>query len=173
MPSPSAPRRPHRLEKHGDVRVDDYYWLRDREDPEVRAYLDAENAWVRGELAHTEALQEELFEEIKGRIKQTDMSVPYREGAYLYHRRYEDGREYPIYCRRALGAAGEQGDEEVLLDVNAVAEGHRLLRGGLVRGESGRAAACVRCRHGRSAPVRHSVSGTWTRVASCPTSSRT
>ena len=124
MPSPSAPRRPHRLEKHGDVRVDDYYWLRDREDPEVRAYLDAENAWVRGELAHTEALQEELFEEIKGRIKQTDMSVPYREGAYLYHRRYEDGREYPIYCRRALGAAGEQGDEEVLLDVNAVAEGH-------------------------------------------------
>ena len=124
MPSPSAPRRPHRLEKHGDVRVDEYYWLRDREDPEVRAYLDAENAWVRGELAHTEALQEELFEEIKGRIKQTDMSVPYREGAYLYHRRYEDGREYPVYCRRALGAAGAQGDEEVLLDVNAVAEGH-------------------------------------------------
>ena len=124
MPSPSAPRRPHRLEKHGDVRVDDYYWLRDREDPEVRACLDAENAWVRGELAHTEALQEELFEEIKGRIKQTDMSVPYREGAYLYHRRYEDGREYPVYCRRALGAGGEQGEEKVLLDVNAVAEGH-------------------------------------------------
>ncbi|MXY16813.1 MAG: S9 family peptidase, partial [Acidobacteria bacterium] len=119
-----APRRPHRLEKHGDVRVDDYYWLRDRQDPEVRAYLDAENAWLRGELAHTEALQEELFEEIKGRIKQTDMSVPYREGAYLYHRRYEDGREYPIYCRRALGAGGAEGDEEVLLDVNAVAEGH-------------------------------------------------
>ena len=124
MPPPSAPRRPHSLEKHGDVRVDEYYWLRDREDPEVRAYLDAENAWVRADLAHTDALQEELFEEIKGRIKQTDMSVPYREGAYLYHRRYEDGREYPIYCRRALGAAGEQGDEEVLLDVNAVAEGH-------------------------------------------------
>ena len=118
------PRRPHSLEKHGDVRVDEYYWLRDREDPEVRAYLDAENAWVRADLAHTEALQEELFEEIKGRIKQTDMSVPYREGAYLYHRRYEDGREYPIYCRRALGAAGAQGEEEVLLDVNAVAEGH-------------------------------------------------
>ena len=124
MPPPRAPRRPHRLEKHGDVRVDEYYWLRDREDPEVRAYLDAENAWLRGELAHTEALQEELFEEIKGRIRQTDMSVPYREGAYLYHRRYEDGREYPLYCRRALDAAGAQGDEEVLLDVNAVAEGH-------------------------------------------------
>ena len=124
MPPPRAPRRPHRLEKHGDVRVDEYYWLRDREDPEVRAYLDAENAWLRGELAHTEALQEELFEEIKGRIRQTDMSAPYREGAYLYHHRFEDGREYPIYCRRALGAGGAEGDEEVLLDVNAVAEGH-------------------------------------------------
>ena len=141
MPPPRAHRRPHRLEKHGDVRIDDYYWLRDRDDPEVRALLEAENAWVREELAHTEALQKALFEEIKGRIRQTDMSVPYREGAYRYHRRYEDGREYPVYCRRALDAggaegaggakgaggaegAGAEGAEEVLLDVNVLAEGH-------------------------------------------------
>ena len=124
MPPPRAPQRPHRLEKHGDVRLDDYYWLRNREDPAVRAYLEAESAWLRESLAHTAAHEEQLFEEIKRRIRQTDMSVPYREGAYLYHRRYEDGREYPIHCRRALAAGGAPGGEEVILDVNAVAAGH-------------------------------------------------
>ena len=124
MPPPRAPQRPHRLEKHGDVRRDDYYWLRNREDPAVHAYLEAENAWLRESLAHTAALEEQLFEEIKGRIRQTDMSVPYREGAYLYHRRYEDGREYPIHCRRALAAGGAPAEEEVVLDGNAVAAGH-------------------------------------------------
>ena len=124
MPPPRAPQRPHRLEKHGDVRRDDYYWLRNREDPAVRAYLEAENAWLRESLAHTAALEEQLFEEIKGRIRQTDMSVPYREGAYLYHRRYEDGREYPIHCRRALATGGAPAEEEVVLDGNAVAAGH-------------------------------------------------
>ena len=106
------------------MRLDDYYWLRDREDPAVRAYLEAENAWLRESLAHTAALEDQLFEEIKGRIRQTDMSVPYREGAFLYHRRYEDGRDYPIHCRRALDGAGVPGPEEVILDVNAVAAGH-------------------------------------------------
>ena len=106
------------------MRLDDYYWLRDREDPAVRAYLEAENAWLRESLAHTAALEEQLFEEIKGRIRQTDMSVPFREGAFLYHRRYEDGREYPIHCRRALDGDGAPGPEEVILDVNAVAAGH-------------------------------------------------
>ena len=124
MPPPRVSRRPHRLEQHGDVRVDEYYWLRERDHPAVRAYLDAENAWVREALGHTEALQEQLFEEIKGRIRQTDMSVPYREGAYLYHRRFEDGREYAIHCRRLLDAGGAPGREEVILDVNAVAAGH-------------------------------------------------
>ena len=124
MPPPRAPQRPHRLEKHGDVRRDDYYWLRNREDPAVHAYLEAENAWLRESLAHTAALEEQLFEEIKGRIRQTDMSVPYREGAYLYHRRYEDDREYPIHCRRALAAGGAPAEEEVVLDGNAVAAGH-------------------------------------------------
>ena len=130
---PRAPRRPHRLEKHGDVRVDDYYWLRERENPEVRAYLEAENDYVRQVMVGTAGFEERLFEEIKGRIKQTDMSVPYREGAYRYYRRYEDGREYEIHCRRRIegkgagrpAGAGAPG-EQVVLDVNQVAAGHEF-----------------------------------------------
>ncbi|MXY24023.1 MAG: S9 family peptidase [Acidobacteria bacterium] len=138
---PRAPRRPHRHELHGDVRADDYYWLRDREDPEVLDYLKAENDWTDAALAHTARLQEALFEEIKGRIKQTDMSVPYRDGAYRYHVRYEDGREYEMYGRVRLDdpaapdptephaaepAAGPPPGEQLLLDVNRVAEGHEF-----------------------------------------------
>ena len=162
---PRAPRRPHRHEKHGDVRVDDYQWLRDRDNPEVRAYLEAENAYVRESMAATADLEQRLFEEIKGRIKQTDMSVPYREGEYRYYQRYEDGREYAIHCRRrvrvpdapdapaapdaqggpaAPDAAGDSGPaasdvEEVILDVNQVAEGHGFCQvGSRVVSPSGR-----------------------------------
>ena len=148
---PRAPRRPHRLEKHGDVRVDEYYWLRERDSPEVRAYLEAENDYVRQVMADTAGFEERLFEEIKGRIRQTDMSVPYRDGAYRYYRRYEDGREYEIHCRRRIeshgpgmpagaGVAGGPGDErgiadaagavaageQIILDVNRVAAGHEF-----------------------------------------------
>ena len=122
--SPGPPRArvaPTRLETHGVVRVDDYYWLRERDNPEVTAYLEAENEHTRAVMAPTEPLQETLFAEIKGRIKQTDMSVPYREGDFTYHTRYEDGREYPIYGRRRVGGATA---ETVLLDVNLLAEGH-------------------------------------------------
>ena len=112
MPPPRPPRRPHRLEKHGDVRVDDYYWLRERDNPEVRAYLEAENANVREVMAGTAAFEDRLFEEIKGRIKQTDMSVPYRDGAYRYYHRYEDGQEYEIHCRRWIEEPGEAGAPE-------------------------------------------------------------
>ena len=124
QPVPEPPRArvgPTRLETHGVVRVDDYYWLREKDDAEVTAYLEAENEYTRAVMAPTEALQETLFDEIKGRIKQTDMSVPYREGDYTYHTRYEDGREYPIYCRAPVG---DDGGEQVLLDVNLLAEGH-------------------------------------------------
>ncbi len=133
LPDPPRARVvPTRLEMHGVVRIDDYYWLRERDNPEVTAYLEAENAHTRAVMAPTEALQETLFSEIKGRIKQTDMSVPYREGDYTYYTRYEDGREYPIYCRVPVGSSQsvpgerttEPGLEQVLLDVNAVAEGH-------------------------------------------------
>ena len=129
MAAPVAPRRPHRHEKHGDVRVDDYYWLRERDNPEVREYLEAENAYVRDVMAGTADLEERLFEEIKGRIKQTDMSVPYREDEYRYYRRYEEGREYEIHCRRRIADTGEPGapaDEQVILDVNHVAAGHEF-----------------------------------------------
>ena len=130
MPPPRAPQRPHRHEKHGDVRVDDYYWLRERDNPEVREYLEAENTHVREALAGTADFEERLFEEIKGRIKQTDMSVPYREGDFRYYRRYEDGREYEIHCRRGIAKAGDPAamadGEQVILDVNRVAEGHEF-----------------------------------------------
>ena len=130
MPAPVAPRRPHRHEKHGDVRVDDYHWLRERDDPEVREYLEAENAWVRDVMADTAAFEERLFEEIKARIRQTDMSAPYREGEYRYYRRYEEGREYEIHCRRPLADRGEPDaaadGEQVILDVNQVAAEHEF-----------------------------------------------
>ena len=132
---PRAPRRPHRHETHGDVRVDDYYWLRERDNPEVRAYLEAENAYLREMMAGPVEQEQRLFDEIKGRIKQTDMSVPYREGQHRYYHRFENGKEYAVHCRRrvegpdrpdAPGAAGPaaSADEEVILDVNAVAQGH-------------------------------------------------
>ncbi len=119
--APRATRRPTRLEAHGHVRVDDYYWLREREDPEVRAYLEAENAFTEACTSHTSGLRERLFEEIKGRIQQTDRSVPWRKRGWCYYTRYEDGLQYPLHCRRrdAEGAA-----EELLLDVNALAAGH-------------------------------------------------
>ncbi len=128
-PVPEPPRArvaPTRLETHGVVRVDDYYWLRERDNPEVTAYLEAENEHTSAVMASTEALQETLFTEIKGRIKQTDMSVPYREGDYTYYTRYEDAREYPIYCRRPIESShpSPRLSEQVLLDVNLVAEGH-------------------------------------------------
>ncbi len=125
---PMAAARPHELETHGDVRVDEYYWLREREDPEVIAYLEAENAYLGGVMAHTEELQETLFEEIRGRIVEDDSSVPYRDGDYWYYTRYEEGKQYPIHCRRSAdgdlfgGAAGPDA-EEVLVDVNEIAEG--------------------------------------------------
>ncbi len=125
---PMAAARPHELETHGDVRVDEYYWLREREDPEVIAYLEAENAYLDGVMAHTEELQETLFEEIRGRIVEDDSSVPYRDGDYWYYTRYEEGKQYPIHCRRpadgdAFGGAADPAAEEVLVDVNEIAEG--------------------------------------------------
>ena len=120
MTAPVAPKRPHHLETHGDVRVDEYYWLRERSDPDVLAYLRAENDYLDERLGHTRDRQDGLFEEIKGRIKQTDVSVPYREGTQLYYWRYEDGQEYRVHCRRPA----TDGTEQVVLDVNGVAEGH-------------------------------------------------
>ncbi len=109
------------LEKHGHSRNDPYYWLNDREDPEVIAYLEAENAYTEKVMGHTASFQEKLFEEIKARIKQTDESVPYKLDDYYYYTRFVEGQEYPIYCRRK---GTMEAAEEVMLDCNALAEGH-------------------------------------------------
>ena len=123
--APIAQKRPHRHEKHGDIRIDNYHWLRERDNPEVREYLEAENAYCRDVMSPVADFEERLYKEIKGRIKQTDMSVPYREGAYIYQRRYEDGKDYGIYCRQKIDNSGRQTNrEEVILDTNELAVEH-------------------------------------------------
>ncbi len=127
---PSAPRRPHVISAHGDDREDPWFWLREREDPEVLAYLEAENGYTEQEAAPLAGLRTGLFEEMKARIKETDMSVPTRRGPWWYYTRTEEGKDYGIHCRRParsrqeLPPAGEPGQEEqILLDENALAEG--------------------------------------------------
>lgn len=119
--TPKAPIKPYPMTIHEDARVDNYYWLNDRENPEVIAYLEAENAYTETVMSPTKAFQEELFEEMKGRIKEQDESVPYRDGDYYYYSRYIEGGEYPLYCRKKYSMEAE---EEILLDGNALAEGH-------------------------------------------------
>ena len=114
---------PMPLEKHGHRRIDDYYWLRERENPEVIAFLEAENGFAEKQMAHAKALEEKLFEEIKSRFKQTDMTVPYRRDGYFYYTRYEEGKEYPIYGRKR-GALDQA--EEIVLNGNELAEGHEF-----------------------------------------------
>ena len=127
---PSAPRRPHVISAHGDDREDPWFWLREREDPEVLAYLEAENAFTDEATAPLADLRNGLFEEMKARIKETDMSVPTRRGPWWYYSRTEEGKDYGIHCRRPargpqeLPPAGEPGEEEqILLDENVLAEG--------------------------------------------------
>lgn len=117
---PVAEARPFELETHGHVRVDEYYWLREREDAEVIAYLEAENAYTQATMAHTESLQEQLFDEIRSRIEETDESVPYRLRDYYYYTRNEEGKDYPIYARKRDSLDAR---EEVMLDANELAEG--------------------------------------------------
>jgi oligopeptidase B len=124
---PVPMRRPTQLTIHGDVRIDDYYWLRHRDDPEVIAYLTAENAYTAAVMRDTEPLQEALFQEMRGRIQESDSTVPVQDGTYWYYRRTVAGLNYPIYCRRAyhLDAA-----EEILLDVNELAAGYAFCKVG-------------------------------------------
>lgn len=124
---PVAAQRPFELRSHGATRIDEYYWLRERDDPEVIAYLKAENDYFKAMMAETEPLQKTLFDEIKARIKQTDQTVPYPQDAYEYYTRTVEGAQYPIYCRRRIVSgempAGSEAAEQVLLDVNQLAEG--------------------------------------------------
>ncbi len=112
-----------KLEKHGHVRVDNYYWLRERDNPEVIEYLNEENEYAAKEMAHTREFEKKLFEEIIGRFKQTDMSVPYKRDDYYYYTRYEQGKEYPIYARKRDTL---EHAEEIMLNANQLAEGHEF-----------------------------------------------
>src|SRR5947199_6483136 len=121
---PIARREPLEHVLHGDRRVDHYAWLRHKENPEVIAYLEAENAYTGTILRPTEVLQEKLYQEMLGRILQTDLSVPYKLRGYLYFTRTAEGKQYPFHCRRR---DGEGSAEELLLDLNLFAEGHSFL----------------------------------------------
>ena len=127
--APKAKMIPVELEKHGDVRIDKYFWLRERENPEVIDYLTRENYYNEQMTAHTVPLQEKLFEEMKGRIKEDDSSVPYKLNGYWYITRYEKGKDYPIYSRKKETL---DAPEEILFDVNEMAKGYDYYRlGGL------------------------------------------
>ena len=120
---------PKTLEKFGDVRIDNYFWLNDRENPEVIDYLNKENAYYKKMTAHTKAFQKELFEEMKGRIKEDDESVPYLYNGYYYITRFETGKNYPIYSRKKESLSAK---EEILFDCNALAKGQSYFQlGGL------------------------------------------
>ena len=127
VPPPSPPvakRIPKRDVVHGDERIDDYFWLREKENPDVIAYLDAENAYTEAMTKSSEELRERLYREIVDRTKQTDLSVPYRFGEYWYYTRTEEGKQYPIHCRKK---GTLEGAEVVILDLNSLAEGHSFL----------------------------------------------
>jgi len=126
---PIAAQQSQVLSLHGDDRVDPYFWLRHRDDPNTIAYLNAENDYTEAMMAHTEALQTTLYDEILARIQETDLSVPYRQGDYYYYSRTETGKAYPIYCRKA-GAL--DAPEELLLDQNTLAEGYDFFDLGLL-----------------------------------------
>ena len=121
---PVAERIAHPTTLHGDTRSDDYFWLRDKKNPKVIGYLEAENAYTDSVTAGGRELRETLYQEILSRIKQTDLSVPYRKGGFLYYTRTEEGKQYPFFCRRK---GSMEAPEEMLIDVNALAQGHRFM----------------------------------------------
>lgn len=126
-PKPVAPKRPTILDLHGEQRVDDYHWLRDRTDDEVLAYLEAENEYANAVMGTTEGLKTEIYEEIVGRIQETDESAPVRKGSYWYSQRTVEGLEHPIHLRRPddsdhSGRRGPGAKEQVLLDENELAK---------------------------------------------------
>lgn len=125
MEPPIARRRPTERTLHGDLVVDDYFWMRDREDPEVIAYLEAENAYTEAMADHLAPLRDEIFNEIKARTQETDLAVPAQRGDYWYSTRTEEGRPYHLWVRMA---GGPDGDETVLLDENTAAEGADYFR---------------------------------------------
>ncbi len=124
--APVAEKVKKELTIHNHTRTDNYYWLKERENQKVIDYLTAENAYKDEVMKEVKPFQEELYQEIIGRIKQTDESVPYRLRGYYYYVRFEEGKEYPVYCRKK--GSLETGKEEIMLNVNEMAEGHEFYR---------------------------------------------
>jgi oligopeptidase B len=120
---PVAPIVEHREAHHGVTIVDNYFWLREKSNPEVIKYLDGENAYTDAMTKELKPFEDSLYKEMLGHIKQTDLSVPTRRGAYLYYLRTEEGKQYPIQCRKK---GGMEGAEEILLDMNEVAKGKKF-----------------------------------------------
>jgi len=127
---PATEKKPHVTKIHGDTLVDNYFWLREKSNPDVIAHLEAENAYTAAMMTGTEALQQKLYDEMLGHVKQTDVNVPYRLGEYYYYSRTEEGKQYPIYARKkgSLDAA-----EEITLDLNELAKGLKFLSLGSYR----------------------------------------
>ena len=119
--APIADKKPRNLKKHEDIRVDDYFWMNERDHPEVIDYLERENDYYNKITASTKDFQKSLFEEMKARIKEDDSSVPYKSNGYWYYRRYETGKDYPFYCRKKDSIDSE---EIVVFDNNEMAKGH-------------------------------------------------
>ena len=122
---PIAKKIPHQIEKHGDVRIDNYFWMKDREHPEVIDYLNKENEYCDAKMAHTKQFQKDLFEEMKARIKEDDTSVPYKYNGYWYITKYEKGKDYPIYTRKKDSL---DNPDELLFDCNKMAEGESFFK---------------------------------------------
>ena len=121
---PVAKKIPKTTQINGVTLVDNYAWMREKSNPEVKAYLEGENAYTEAVMKPTEGLQKKLYGEMLGRIKETDVDVPYREGDYFYYSRTEAGKQYPIYCRKK---GSLDGQEEVMLDVNEMAKGQKFM----------------------------------------------
>ena len=123
--APQAKVIPKSLKKHKEVRTDNYFWMNDRENPEVIDYLNQENAYYKSMTEHTKEFQEFLFEEMKSRIKEDDSSVPYFYNGYYYITRFETDQDYPIYSRKKGSLAA---DEEILFNCNEMAKGHSYFK---------------------------------------------
>src|SRR5271154_4857680 len=125
LPAPPAAKKdPHVTEINGRKLVDNYFWMRDKKNPEVRAYLEAENFYTDAVMKPTEPLQKKLYAEMLSHIKETDVEVPYKEGDYFYYSRTEAGKQYPIRCRKR---GSLEAPEEVVLDINELAKGQAFM----------------------------------------------
>jgi oligopeptidase B len=130
---PKATKTPKELSIHGQKRIDNYFWLNEKENPAVIDYLNAENEYYHSKTAHTNTLQQELFEELKARIKEEDQSVPFKKNHYIYTTYMHVGQQYPVFCRKH---ESEDAIEQTLFDVNKMARenwnggGHKNAAGG-------------------------------------------